>query len=75
MIDKVENFEKMSWERTDCGAIYRHGVCVVRATNGDAWSGRHDVYMIVNGEEVNVNRNLREQATLDLVNELNEASA
>jgi hypothetical protein len=75
MTDKVETFDDMSWERSDCGAIYRHGVCVVRATNGDAWSGRHDVYEVTDGNEVRIARNLRQQQTLDLVNEINKASA
>jgi hypothetical protein len=47
----------------------------VRATNGDAWSGRHDVYEVTDGNEVRIARNLRQQETLDLVNEINKASA
>ena len=75
MYANIETFEEMSWERSDCGAIYSHGVCIVRATNGDAWSGRHDVYQLIDGNEVCVARNVREQATLDLVNEINKVSA
>lgn len=75
MNDKVETFDEMSWERTDCGPIYRHGAAIVECTNGDAWSGRYDVFGIIAGMRVLVASNLCESDAFDRVNEINKASA